>query len=186
VSIGSWGWQKYRTSGGTPFAATLDLPEGAEIDKLELDGCDSSVSAGLSLELWVCGTGSWCSAITGPVTGDAAAMGCTWWQTILSSPVDVDNLWNSYSIRVIDGGTDTNTTFHAVRVYYHLRISPAPAIATFTDVPVGSFGFQHIEALAASGITAGCGGGNFCPNGYLTRAQMAVFLAKALGLHWAP
>jgi len=53
-------------------------------------------------------------------------------------------------------------------------------------VPVGAFGFRHIEALVASGITAGCGGGNFCPNNTLTRAELAVFLSKALGLHWSP
>ena len=29
------------------------------------------------------------------------------------------------------------------------------------------------------GITAGCGGGNFCPAAPVTRAQMAVFLLKA-------
>ena len=40
-----------------------------------------------------------------------------------------------------------------------------------------------IEALAASGITSGCGGGNFCPNDVVTRAQVAKFLANALGLH---
>ncbi len=44
--------------------------------------------------------------------------------------------------------------------------------------------FQFIEALYASGITAGCGGGNYCPDSPLTRGQMAVFLAKALGLQW--
>ena len=31
---------------------------------------------------------------------------------------------------------------------------------------------------------AGCGSGNFCPDSPLTRRQMAVFLSKALGLHW--
>ena len=66
------------------------------------------------------------------------------------------------------------------------QISPAPASATFSDVPTGYWAFQHVEALVASGITAGCGGGAFCPDAPLTRAQMAVFLAKALGLHWAP
>ena len=31
----------------------------------------------------------------------------------------------------------------------------------------------------------GCGdGSNYCPDAALTRGQMAVFLAKALGLHW--
>ena len=73
-----------------------------------------------------------------------------------------------------------------VIINWKRQISPEPAVATFADVPVGAFGFRHIEALAASGITAGCGGGNFCPNNTLTRAEMAVFLAKALGLHWSP
>ena len=36
--------------------------------------------------------------------------------------------------------------------------------AVFADVPAGSFAAAWIEALAAAGITSGCGGGNFCPN----------------------
>ncbi len=51
-------------------------------------------------------------------------------------------------------------------------------------MPTGHWAFQHIEALAASGITAGCSATEYCPDAPLTRAQMAVFLAKALGLHW--
>ncbi len=60
----------------------------------------------------------------------------------------------------------------------------APASPTFTDVPTGYWAFQHIEALAASGITAGCGSGNYCPEQYVKRSEMAVFMSKALGLHW--
>jgi hypothetical protein len=51
-------------------------------------------------------------------------------------------------------------------------------------VPTNHPFFQFVEALAASGITAGCGNGNFCPDAPLTRGQIAVFLSKALGLHW--
>jgi len=51
-------------------------------------------------------------------------------------------------------------------------------------VPTSSPQFQFIEALYASGVTAGCGSGNYCPDAPLTRGQMAVFLAKALGLQW--
>jgi hypothetical protein len=40
----------------------------------------------------------------------------------------------------------------------------------------------NINRLAASGITAGCGSGRFCPDGVVTRAQMATFLARALEL----
>jgi S-layer homology domain len=79
---------------------------------------------------------------------------------------------------------DGSIRLRQAQVLYRRQISPAPAQASFNDVAPGDFGFQHIEALFASGITGGCGGGNFCPDDPLTRAQMAVFLAKALGLHW--
>jgi hypothetical protein len=79
---------------------------------------------------------------------------------------------------------DGSVRLRQARLLFRRQISPAPSTPTFNDVAPGDFGFQHIEALAASGITGGCGGGNYCPNSFLTRAQMAVFLAKALGLHW--
>jgi hypothetical protein len=65
---------------------------------------------------------------------------------------------------------------------------PPPATGqVFTDVPAGAFGAAWIERLAAEGITAGCGGSFFCPNGFVTRAQMAVFLLKTEhGAAWTP
>jgi hypothetical protein len=70
------------------------------------------------------------------------------------------------------------------RIRWKRQVSPAPGTATFNDVPTNHVFFQFVEALAASGITAGCGSGNYCPDAPLTRGQMAVFLSKALGLHW--
>jgi hypothetical protein len=51
----------------------------------------------------------------------------------------------------------------------------------FTDDNGSSFE-RSIEALAAAGITKGCSADRFCPNEPVTRAQMATFLARALGL----
>ncbi len=51
----------------------------------------------------------------------------------------------------------------------------------FTDVPEGAFGENFINSLSYSGITSGCGGGNFCPDAPVTRGQMAVFIETALG-----
>ncbi|MCG6963136.1 MAG: S-layer homology domain-containing protein [Acidobacteria bacterium] len=85
---------------------------------------------------------------------------------------------------IIDRSGSTYHSIYGITFWMHLQISPAPATATFVDVPVGAFGFRQIEALYASGITGGCDATHFCPNASLTRAQMAVFLAKALGLHW--
>jgi hypothetical protein len=57
--------------------------------------------------------------------------------------------------------------------------TPPPATGTvFADVTAGSFAASWIEALAATGVTAGCGGGNYCPLDAVTRAQMAVFLLR--------
>lgn len=89
-----------------------------------------------------------------------------------------------YFMQVGVSECNSNLNFQKVRWYWNRQVSPAPITASFPDVPVGAFGFTHVEALVASGITAGCGGGNFCPNTPVTRVQMAVFLAKALGLHW--
>jgi len=36
--------------------------------------------------------------------------------------------------------------------------------------------------LYADGITACCGGGNFCPDDPVTHAQMAVFLVRMFNL----
>ena len=75
--------------------------------------------------------------------------------------------------------------FGFVEIWWRRVVSDAPATPTFGDVPPSHQFYQFIEALAASGITGGCGdGSNYCPDAALTRGQMAVFLAKALGLHW--
>jgi hypothetical protein len=71
----------------------------------------------------------------------------------------------------------------SVQVWWRTTVS-VPLQQTFNDVPESDFGFEYIEALAASGITGGCGGGNYCPDNPVTRRQMAIFLAKALGLNY--
>lgn len=79
---------------------------------------------------------------------------------------------------------DGSVKFNNAQVYYHRVVSPAPATSDFGDVSTSDPQFQYIEALFAAGITGGCGGGNYCPTNPVTRGQMAVFLSKALGLHW--
>lgn len=63
-----------------------------------------------------------------------------------------------------------------------LLTSPAPAHAawgSFWDDD-GSTHEPYIEAIAAAGITTGCGDGRFCPDDPVTRGQMAAFLRRAL------
>jgi hypothetical protein len=76
------------------------------------------------------------------------------------------------------------TGFGGAVITWLRTVSPAPATPTFGDVPTNFLYFRAIQALAASGITGGCGNGNFCPNQNVTRGEMAAFFARALGLHW--
>jgi uncharacterized repeat protein (TIGR03803 family) len=52
-------------------------------------------------------------------------------------------------------------------------------LADFLDVPQADIFHDYVEAIVRAGITAGCGGGNYCRDSSVTRAQMAVFLLKA-------
>ena len=70
-----------------------------------------------------------------------------------------------------------------MQLLWRHTISAAPGVATFPDVAPGFWAFQKIEALAAAGITTGFPDGEFKPTAAVTRAQMATFLARALGLH---
>jgi len=53
----------------------------------------------------------------------------------------------------------------------------------FLDVPDSNIFHSDISALADSGVTTGCGGGNYCPSAFVTREQMAAFMNRlgALG-----
>jgi hypothetical protein len=57
-------------------------------------------------------------------------------------------------------------------------VPPTPSSQAFADVPLSSLFAPWITELAAQGITAGCGNGNYCPTAVVNRAQMAVFLLK--------
>jgi len=59
---------------------------------------------------------------------------------------------------------------------------PRGAAPRFVDVSADRFGYDYINELANRGLTAGCGMGNYCPDGFVTRGQMAAFLARSLGL----
>ncbi len=59
---------------------------------------------------------------------------------------------------------------------------PACSAATFTDVPCGGQFAPWIYELVARNVTAGCGGGNYCPSTNANRGQMATFLVRTFGL----
>jgi hypothetical protein len=65
----------------------------------------------------------------------------------------------------------------------HGATPPPACTGIFNDVPCpGGFAVDYIEAIYNEGVTAGCGGGNYCPNANITNAQMSVFLVKGFNI----
>lgn len=59
--------------------------------------------------------------------------------------------------------------------------TPPPCTGTiFSDVTCTTPFDAWIEQFARDGMTAGCGGGNYCPTASVTRDQMAVFVERAI------
>ncbi len=187
----TWGYMGngyiYRTGGsGFQFWAPVVLPAGALLDGFRIFYYDNSTS---DITVWF----TRYYGDTAPQTQDIATWMSSGTPGYTSSYVTVnktityqDTAGNEQNFNLLVALPDASSAmaFKGVRFLYYLQVSPAPATATFADVPTSHWAFQFVEALAASGITAGCGGGNFCPDQPLTRAQMAVFLSSALGLHW--
>ena len=59
---------------------------------------------------------------------------------------------------------------------------PPSCGGVFSDVACPGLFADWIEQLAAENVTAGCGGGNYCPASANSRGQMAVFLVKTFQL----
>ena len=63
-----------------------------------------------------------------------------------------------------------------------LGLDPLEASGSFSDVATNDWYSPFVEALAAAGITAGCGNGQFCPADLVLRQHMALFLVRAFDL----
>lgn len=51
--------------------------------------------------------------------------------------------------------------------------------ATFLDVPPSNIFYQFVEIIRSLGITAGCGGGRYCPASTTLYKQMAIFILRS-------
>ena len=177
-SSGSVPFHRTSTSGVEQWVAGAQLPSGALITGFEVASCDNGAGQ-------VTGRLHECIDPSGPCTllatvNPAGVPACAFTGVPVPA-VNVDNLNRSY---VVEAEVGVGHSLRSVRVFYRKVVSPAPTTATFGDVPTTDPRFRFVEALAAAGITGGCGGGQFCPEAAVTRGQMAVFLSVALGLYW--
>jgi hypothetical protein len=179
---------RYSTLAGGGFLAPVRVPDGAILTSVTFHLCDGSSTAqhwGAALATAANLDGSF--AIVGSQLNSVSnvANPCAAYTEDLT-PFNV--VADSQSSRIVliaaTLATNASNALAGATVGYKLRVSPAPGTATFNDVPTNHPFFQYIEALAKSGITGGCGSGNYCPDAPVTRGQMAVFLAKGLGLQF--
>jgi len=167
--------------GSGSLYASVNIPAGAIIDYIGLESysfCEGVVD----VELWEVGAGS----TSGIATFSSTAHG--YGADFNATPIGwhlPSNTSRALAIQVDLSNACVNWPYFSwVEIWWRRVVSDPPQSATFNDVPTDHPFFQFVEALNASGVTGGCGNNNYCPDAPLTRGQMAVFLSKALGLHW--
>jgi hypothetical protein len=174
-------------SGVGIFEAQLHMPSGALLEQVTWFGRDLHANSLTGSVLRVCQTGF--PTVGPPVTtllGSASSSNAESFTFVVSVPAGetVHNLSCAYIALTAFSGIGEDLVLRKVRAGWRRQVSAAPLTATFpNDVPTSHPYFQFIEALAAAGITSGCAPGFYCPNNPITRGEMAVFLAAALGLH---
>jgi len=164
------------------FIATVSIPSGAVIDFIGLESWSPDGPDEAEVQLYLCDRYANVTPIAGFQSTQHAAD-----SDYNSTAIGFQLTRNVHNQLVVDVETLGNFgEFGWVEIWWKRSVSPPPAKADFNDVPTTHPLFQYIEALKESGITGGCQASPplFCPDNTLTRGQMAVFLAKALGLHW--
>jgi hypothetical protein len=179
-------------SSSTPqrFFAAIPLAGGSRILQIECHVNDPSVTNNVPLSLQRFGFDTNSDATVLGFIRPWGTTGSAGYQDIYFFPDQADGtiVTGEGSTRFtyylsVDVASDTS--FRGCRLTWRRLVSPAPGAATFpVDVPTTHPFFQFVEALAAAGITGGCAPQAYCPDQPVTRGQMAVFLAAALGLHF--
>jgi hypothetical protein len=177
-------------------SAIIHLPSGASLERVDLMAFDNTgvdgqnVTLDLRRENWNNGNPNTANILTlrTDILDDGGG-----YELVQGSPTDIPDrktIRNSegyyHAMVTLGNGNQANLLrLFGIRLVYQLQIAEAdPDNPTFGDVDANDWYYDAVEALAASGITEGCGGGDFCPDLPVTRGQMAQFLARALGLYW--
>jgi hypothetical protein len=186
--------------GAAPFAITATASSGLLVTFTSNTTSVCTVS-GSTVTILISGG----CAITASQGGDPthfAAVPVTQRFTVLFAdvaPADFDfTAVNLFAQRGITAGCgnndfcpDANVTRAQMAIFIVRAIEggdnfTSSATPYFTDVTSAAFGFKWIQKMKELGITAGCGGGNYCPNDNISRAQMAIFNIRVrLGVNLA-
>lgn len=185
---GTWshflsGWS-YRSGGtNTGTCTNVHLPSGASLQGITTWTNDTDAVNNITYTLYSVNLVT--NVGTNPFSfTTSGAPGIERLFRTVSPAITINNDRHTYAICIFHGTTGSTLQSAGATFWYHLQVNPAPATASFTDVPTSHWAFQFIQALRTSGITSGCTATTYCPDAGVTRAEMAVFLSRALGLAW--
>ena len=171
----------YHIGGPGRFIAPIRLPSGALLGLAGLFGYDTS-SYNVDFQI-VRRRFNASSQTLGDCDKDSTGASGTFQLGCVPNTI-IANAIFTYDIIVDLDTADSSQRFWGVALIWARQVRtglPNP----FDDIGGLPARFQNaIKALAASGITQGCDANSYCPSNNVTRGQMAVFLAEALGLHW--
>ena len=102
----------------------------------------------------------------GATNGCFGATGDCYQVTVSNPAVRPATHWDVTFSEALSGGASKTCTLHVGK--------------SFPDVPISSPFYKKIEAMLHTGITSGCDATHYCPGQQVSRAQMAIFLAKAI------
>jgi hypothetical protein len=159
-------------SGGPWAFVQIQVPEGASLGLFRHWAYDSDPDQDLWFRVWETCQPYGCDPPTQTLIAEnqtLAAIGN------ISGTKSLNNLkvnnQLAYTVEVEWAGPDQECVGIGLRVRkfqvsWTRQVSPAPATATFNDVPTNHLFFQFVEALAKSGITAGCSANPplYCPD----------------------
>jgi hypothetical protein len=176
--LAAYGQNRYCTS-ACDLWTSVQLPTGVSIRIIELNAYDGGASNVNYIFGYLPDSAS---------AGTIVATGASTW----SSGYGFYNRYISYTVNNYNRNNTLELQLPGSSIYrlaslrfYYLRQVATGLPNPFIDIGSLNSRFQNaIKALAASGITRGCSPNQYCPFSPITRGEMAVFLAEALGLHW--
>src|SRR5262249_2639280 len=126
------------------LGANVHLPAGVLITEVTIDYYDAAPSGNPAFLMQrISATGNPTNVF--PLTTLDFAGGDIRLAVVIDPPEVVDNQTNTYALIMVLA--TPSQAFHRATIKYRRQVSPAPAVATFGDVPLGHPQHQYIEAL---------------------------------------
>jgi hypothetical protein len=118
------------------------------------------------------------TAPTAPVFSDVSA---SYWGYDAISSLSSRGIVSGYPDGTFKPDASITRAEFATMLVKASGLNTSGTTGTFTDVTAGAWYYGSVNAAASAGLVSGMGDNLFAPNALVTREQMAVMVAKALG-----